>query len=79
MRLRIFESDIEGHVEPSLLSSVSLKNPRGAVKIGQGCDFEFFLEVTSWGSGLWARQDEAGDGRPTGPKLTARGSFLCLH
>ena len=46
MRLRIFESDIEGHVEPSLLSSVSLKDPRGAVKIGQGCDFEFFLPVS---------------------------------
>lgn len=52
MRLRRFESDIEGHAEASLLCSVGLKDPRGAVKIGQGCDLEFLLEVTSWGSGV---------------------------
>lgn len=52
MRLRRFESDIEGHAEASLLCSVSLKDPCGALKIWQGCDLEFLLEVTSLGSGV---------------------------
>lgn len=52
MRLRRFESDIEGHAEASLLCSVGLKDPCGALKIQQGCDLEFLLEVTSWVSGV---------------------------
>ena len=66
MRLRRFESDIEGHAEASLLCSVGLKDPCGALKIWQGCNLEFLLEVTSLGSGVCAL-DRMGQG--TGDQL----------